>query len=201
MRMLVSAAFIAASLVSQAALAQVPFPPPPEPSLSGAYFGGLFGRSQAKKGCLGFLSGSNRTCDDTDPAFGLFGGYRFGRYLAGEVAYNDLGKVRSSTSTATENAHAGAWEVSGLGIVPIDRDFAFYGRIGGYRATLQSSRSDIADRSNTGLTYGGGIQWEFPRNLGLRGQWQRYKDVGGEGSPYGVNIYDVISIGVLWHWR
>lgn len=202
MRMLVTAALVAASLVSQALHAQVPFPPPPEPSLSGAYFGGLFGRSQAKKGCLGFLSGSNRSCDDVDPAWGLFAGYRFNRYLGGELAYSDLGKIRASTpSGGSENIHASAWEVAGLGFVPIDRDFSIYGKIGGYRATLGSSRPDIPDRSNGGLTYGGGVQWELPRNLGVRGQWQRYKDIGGEGTPYSVNIYDVLSIGVLWNWR
>ena len=51
--------------------AQTSFPPPPPPTLSGPYIGASVGYAQAKNGCLGFLSGGGRACDDNDLEWGL----------------------------------------------------------------------------------------------------------------------------------
>src|SRR5437762_2322486 len=48
------------------------------------------------------------------------------------------------------------------------------------------------------LTWGLGVQYDVMRNLGLRGEFQRYKvDAGSAGS---VNI-DVLSVGALWRFQ
>jgi hypothetical protein len=189
-----------ASLLGAAlsALAQAPFPPPPAPSVSGPYVGGLLGRSQAKQGCVGLLSGGGRSCDDTDPAFGLFAGYLLNRYLAAEAGYTDLGKVRANSPAA--DTHASLLEGAALAFLPLADTFSLYGKFGGYHATLQSSQRGVGDRSNGGLTYGAGLEWGMHRGLGLRGQWQRYKDVGGD-LLYGETTYDVLSGALLWRWR
>jgi OOP family OmpA-OmpF porin len=53
--------------------------------------------------------------------------------------------------------------------------------------------------SNTDLTYGVGARFDFARNLGVRLEWQRYQDVGGEF--FGVTAesdVDVMSVAVIW---
>jgi OOP family OmpA-OmpF porin len=193
-------AFVLSFASAFPALAQAPFPPPPAPGLSGPYVGGLLGRSRAKQGCVGVLAGGGRSCDDTDPAYGLFAGYQLNRYFAAEAGYADLGKLRASSVATTVDTHAWLWEAAALGFVPVADRFALYGKFGGYRATLQSSERGLADRSNGGVTYGGGLEWGLRPGLGLRGQWQRYKDVGGD-LVYGENTYDVLSAALLWRWR
>jgi opacity protein-like surface antigen len=184
-----------------AARAQAPFPPPPAPTPSGAYAGVTLGSSQAKKDCVGVLEGGGRSCDERDPAFGVFGGYRVNRYLAAELAYRDLGKVRASDATSTEYIHTGVLDLSALGIVPIDQSFFVFGRVGAYNAWQSTSVRGVDDHTNTQLTYGGGVQWDFAGPWSVRAEWQRYKKVGETNGPYGVNYYDVLGVAGIWRFR
>jgi len=209
MESLIVTRFLALAILFSAtsALAQgTKFPPPPPPSMVGPYVGGTLGYAQAKEGCLGVLSGGGRTCDNNDLSFGVFGGYRLFRHLAAEIAYRDLGKVAATApGAATETIHGTVWDVTALGILPIDEQISAYLRFGAYHATLDASARGVDATSNGNITYGGGLQWDLAsffsvRNLSLRGDWQRYRRVGGD-TLYGVNIYDVLSIGVLWRFR
>jgi OmpA-OmpF porin, OOP family len=192
---------LALALIAGAVHAQAPFPPPPAPTLIGPYIGGSFGYSQAKKGCLGVLSGGGRSCDANDPSFGLFAGYQVNRYLAAEIAYRDLGKVRATGPGSLETIHAMVFDFSALGVVPIEERFSAFGRLGGYYATLDTSVRGIADQSNSNLTYGGGLQWHFIKGYELRAEWQRYKRVGKQDNDfYGINYYDVLGISLLYRF-
>lgn len=72
--------------------------------------------------------------------------------------------------------------------------------MGAYLATLDSSERDIANHSNTGVTYGAGLQWDFRAGWGLRAQWERYRNVGGD-QTYGTNHYDVLGVALLYRLR
>src|SRR5262245_45448953 len=73
--------------------------------------------------------------DDTDTAYGLFGGYRLNRYLAFEAAYSKLGKVSyksratgnfpqepGSLATTVETETSG-FSVAVLGTLPLNRNW------------------------------------------------------------------------------
>jgi opacity protein-like surface antigen len=167
----------------------------------GPYVGGDVGYSQAKKGCLGVLSGGGRSCDDNDIAFGVFAGYRLLRNLAAEIAYRDLGKVTATGPGSTETIHGTVFDATALGILPIDERVAAYLRFGAYHATLDASARGVDAITNGNITYGAGIEWDVFRNIGVRLDWQRYRRVGSENGFYGVNNYDVASLGAFWRFR
>jgi opacity protein-like surface antigen len=48
------------------------------------------------------------------------------------------------------------------------------------------------DDSETGITFGLGLRYDFTRNLGVRAEWQRYQEVGDD-----LDV-DVMSVGVIW---
>jgi len=194
--------FSATSVLAQA----TKFPPPPPPSTVGPYVGATLGYTQAKDGCVGVLSGGGRSCDSTDMSWGAFAGYRVLRYLAVEAAYRDLGRVTASGPGSQQDIHGALWDVTALGVLPLDDQISAHLRLGAYRATLDTSVNGIADHTNGNLTYGAGLQWDLAslfsvRNLSVRFDWQRYKKVGAADTLYGVNIYDVSSIGVMWRFR
>ena len=192
----------ALTLALGAAHAQAPFPPPPPPTLIGPYVGGSVGYVTARKGCQGLLSGGGRGCDSTDFAFGVFGGYQVNRYLSAELGYRNLGKVRAFGGTSSsDNISAQVWDFTGMGIWPIEERFSAYGRLGGYYATLDTSARGVASQSNSQLTYGGGLQWDFFGRYGVRADWQRYRKVGKESSLYGVNYYDVLAVALVYRFR
>ena len=166
----------------------------------------LVGRSDAKNGCVGILSGGGRACEEKSLALGVFGGYRVSRHFGGEVAFTDLGKVearnRGPGTASTQNVAAQIFEATGVGILPLtgtgEGSIAAFAKIGGYRAQLDTSERGISESTNWGLTYSGGLQWDADRRWALRVSWQRYKRVGR--GLFDDNNYDVLALGGLWRF-
>jgi opacity protein-like surface antigen len=61
---------------------------------------------------------------------------------------------------------------------------------------LSSNVGISAKESNTDLTYGIGVRYDFMRNFAVRAEWQRYGDVGG--GNVGKSDVDVLNIGALY---
>jgi len=154
---------------------------------TGWYAGASVGQSKLKDACSGIGS-----CDDKDTAWRILGGYQINRNFAAELGYHDLGKATAGSSTLKANA----WELVAIGAFPVANQFSVYGKLGGYRGEAKAAGTK---ETNTDLTYGLGVQYDFSRNLGVRGEWQRYKDLGGDSI---VKFdADVLSVGLLWRFR
>jgi OOP family OmpA-OmpF porin len=163
---------------------------------SGFYAGGSVGQSKAKDtNCVAGLS-----CDDTDTAWKIFGGYQINRNFAAELGYTNLGKFESSGLGISASVEAKALELVGVGLFPLADRLSVYGKLGGYHAKSEG-RSNIgvsADKTNTGLTFGLGAQYDILPTVGLRAEWQRYHDVGG-GDIKKTDI-DVLGIAALFRF-
>ncbi len=104
------------------------------------------------------------------------------------------------------NIKASAAELVGLAAYPVASQFSLYGKLGAYRAEAKLSASlaglgsgSLKDRT-TDLTFGFGARYDVTREAGVRAEWQRYKNVGGDdtGGKYDI---DVISIGLIWRFH
>lgn len=183
------------ALIAVAALGAAAFslPATAQMSMSSAYIGGGLGQSKFK--CT-----DNFNCDDDkDTAFKLFGGYQFNKNIAAEVGYTDLGKAKS---TGGGEAKATAWELSAVGAFPVWQQLSILGRLGLYYGEGKLSGTGADNKKNTtDLTYGLGVGWDFNKNLGVRGEWQRYSKVKFEDSLGGSGDTDVDVLGVSVLWR
>jgi OOP family OmpA-OmpF porin len=162
---------------------------------TGFYIGLSFGQSSVDLDCTGATG-----CDDSDTTMKFIGGYRFNRNFGAEIGYTDLGEATSSDPISTTTFEASVMELVGVGFLPLNEKFSVIGKIGMYRGDVDASDPAIgsASDSNTGLTFGVGVQWDFTRNLGVRGEWQRYADVGGD--TVGESDVDVLSVGVVFRF-
>ena len=167
---------------------------------TGWYLGGNIGQSKVKDGCSG-LGGTGISCDDKDTAFKILGGYNINRNFAAELGYTDLGKAKASGFGLTDEFKATAWELSGVGSYPVANQFSVFGRLGLYFADVKENTNFIGNfkHTNNDLTYGFGVRYDFSREVGVRGEWQRYSKVGG--GDIGKSDVDVISVGVVWNFR
>ncbi len=157
--------------------------------LSSVYIGGDVGQSKLKKGCEILGPG----CDDKHTSWGVFAGYRFHPNFSAELGYHNLGKFSSSLGG---DVKANAWELDAIGSWPLSNQFSVYGKLGGYRGELKNGGSE----TNTDLTYGLGLQWDFTRNVGVRGEWQRYPKMGG--GHFGTDTdLDVLRVAALWRFQ
>jgi OOP family OmpA-OmpF porin len=90
-----------------------------------------------------------------------------------------------------------AWELVGLGILPLNENFSVYGKLGGYRG---EARGGGIKETRNDLTYGIGGQYDIGRNLGVRLEWQRYTDFGGGG--FGAQgDQDILSLNAIYRFR
>jgi OOP family OmpA-OmpF porin len=148
------------------------------------------------------------SCDEKDTAIKIFAGYQFNRNFAAEVAFQDFGKTKGSGTVlgvpVSAEVKSHAFEADALGILPFMDQFGAYGRLGLYYAKTEGSgvvggATGSGSDTNSGLTYGLGLQWDPIRNVGLRLEWQRYHDVGGDNS--GKGDIDVLGIAALYRFR
>ena len=168
---------------------------------SGWYAGASIGQTKAKDACTG-LAGTGITCDDKDTAFSIFGGYQVNQNFGVELGYTDLGKVTASGGGATASIEAKGFELVGVGTYPINQQFDVYGKLGFFRWDLDASASGPGgsfsqSESGTDLTFGLGVKYNFTKNVGMRVQWQQYKDIGNEATT-GTSDVDVIGVGIVF---
>lgn len=131
--------------------------------------------------------------DNEEFTWSAFGGYQANRWFGAEFGYNDLGTQVIGGTTVD----ASAWELVGVGRLPLFDRFAAYGKLGGY---LGRAHGGGVNENNTDLTYGAGVEYGVTHNLALRGEWQRYTDLGGGGFG-ATNDLDVARLSVLYRFR
>lgn len=118
---------------------------------------------------------------ENDTAFKLLGGYQLNRHFAAEGAYAWL--------FDKSGAEATAFELVAVGSLALANQLSVFGKLGFANAYIEAG---AIDEEKVELTYGIGLQYDVTRNIGVRGQWQRY-DTSEES--------DLFSLGVVWTFR
>jgi OOP family OmpA-OmpF porin len=151
----------AAMAMSAGALAQK--------SETGWYVGGMIGQADLDI--------------DEDTAWKFSAGYQINRTFAVELGYTSL----ADFSVLGTDVEASAWEVIGVGKLPVANQFSVYGLLG--IAFTEAEVEGFGKDDSTELTFGVGAQYDFSPKLGLRAQWQRY------GADEDI---DVMSVGIVY---
>ena len=166
------------------------------------WYGGIgIGQSKFKDSCSG-VSGPGIACEEKDTAWKIFGGYQVGRNFAGEFGYTDLGKTTLSiTGFGSASIGAKGFELTGVGIIPLSRQFSVYGRLGMFQwdVDFQDGTRLVGSSSASGLslTYGFGASLSLARTVALRAEWQKYQDVGDASTTGGGDI-TAIGVGLVF---
>jgi OOP family OmpA-OmpF porin len=142
------------------------------------YIGGGIGQADIKE------------ADDKDTSMKIFGGYQFNKNWGAEVGYIDFGKVNDVGTEVKGNA----WEAVGVGTLPLgDGKFELFGKVGFFWGEIKGGGQK---EDSVELTYGVGAAWNITKNLALRGEYQRYSDVGD-----GATDIDVLGISVVYRFK
>jgi len=187
---MIAVAGLAAAMVALPAAAQM--------NMSAVYIGGSIGQSTMDEQCEGVTAGVS--CDDKDTAWRILGGYQINRNFAAELGYHNLGEAKASAAGVEAKVKMSVWELVGVGMLPLGNQFSAYGKLGLIYGTAEgtSNVGISADESGMGWTWGLGGQFNVTRNLGLRLEFQQYKDVGGDEGGGDANV---ISLGAIWRFQ
>lgn len=108
------------------------------------------------------------------------------------------------------------WNVAGIGILPISESFALFGKLGMFKWDLDykcktasgtATCGSPANRSASGtdLSYGVGLSYTLTKQVGLRLEWERFKDVGDpnktrgtDNGKTGQSDADLLSVGIQY---
>jgi OOP family OmpA-OmpF porin len=184
------------------------------------WYGGLgIGRSSASidnaritSNLLGSgFATSSISNDDTDTGYKLFAGYKFNRNFALEGGYFDLGRFGFTATTVPAGTLNGSIKLSGInldavGILPINERFSAFGRVGVNYAEASDSFSGTGavsvpnsnpSKREANLKFGGGLQYDFNRSLGMRLEAERYRINDAVGSKGDV---DLLSVGLVYRF-
>ena len=130
----------------------------------GLYAGGNLGLSHYKGDSL-----FGASTDSSDTALKAYGGYGITPNFAVESGYARIGKFKSTAG----DLRASGLFVDAVGLLPLGNGFTALGRAGLFNGKLDSSFAG-SDRG-TSLKVGAGVQYDLASNVGLRGEWERYR--------------------------
>ncbi|MBE0614591.1 MAG: outer membrane beta-barrel protein [Burkholderiales bacterium] len=186
---------------------------------AGWYAGANIGQSRAnidESGISSRLLGAGFTTatisnDDSDTGYKLFAGYKFNRNFALEGGYFDLGSFGYTATTVPAGTLTGNIKLRGLnldavGILPINRQFSAFGRVGVNYAEAKDSFSGTGavtvlntnpSKREANLKFGAGLQYDFTNALGMRLEAERYRINDAVGSKGDV---DLLSLGLVYRF-
>lgn len=131
--------------------------------------------------------------------------YEFAPSLRAEFDTVDLAAGRSGTGLSTSRGFAltKGQSLLGIGTLPINESFSFFGQFGLLRndENLQFSLGVPAYKydARTDLTYGVGLKYDFTERLGLRFQWERMNNSAAE-APGGDSNVNLLSTGLRYRF-
>lgn len=145
----------------------------------GLSIGGSIGSSHWKGDDVGAAS-----TDRNDTAYKLYGGYGITPNFGVELGYANVGKFSSGAGSLK----ADALYLDGVGTLPLGNGFSALGRVGVFNGKLDSSLAG-SDRG-TSYKVGAGVQYDIDKNLGVRGEWERYR-FDALGTKANTDLYSV----------
>ena len=161
------------------------------------FYGGVsFGSSDVDAGIASGLITSGPV-DGKDSGLKIFGGFQLDKNLGVEIGYVDLGETTYSGSFFGSPVTNGKIEISGInfsavGALPVTPDLSVIGRIGLF--AWDSDASDItggvpfaASASDTDISFGFGVNYNFTKAFGARVEWERY-DVAADADLFSAGL-------------
>lgn len=144
------------------------------------YVGASVGQVRVNLDCSG-----TDTCDKSDTAYKLFGGYKFNPYAGVELAYYNQGKLHQGATDAELGTVTADWKGDGYGVFALGAlplgDFSLFAKLGVVSSKIKvdatSSTLGSASESerHTNLGWGLGGSYGITKNVRARLEFEQIK--------------------------
>lgn len=154
--------------------------------------------------------GVSSNLDDNDTGYKLQLGYQYNKNFAVEGGYIDLGKAKYSASfaggSADASVKASGWNISAVGILPINDSFSVFGKVGAIDGKVKidvsasgpggtASGSESATKWKT--LWGAGATYNISKQIGVRFEYEKFNNLGDDDTT-GEDDVDLVSAGVVF---
>lgn len=155
------------------------------------------------------IGAPNRSFDERDRGFKVYGGYRFFENFAVEAQYARLGKseIRYSTPIGlrgTEKYEVSSLSVAAVGLLPVSDKFTLFAKAG---PSFNEAKSSFSTNTlgagskgrKTGLLAGIGASYKLTENLLARAELENFSRVG-DAAKGGRSSVSMVSLGLAYQF-
>lgn len=171
-------------------------------ALAQGYAGVSFGQSKVELNCAGTTS-----CDNSDTAFKVFGGYMFLPHAGVELTYYNQGKATLAGSDPTLGNLSAEFKGDGFGfygmaVAPFENGASVFGKLGLVSAQIKIDATSSIYGSggdserHTNVAWGVGAGYEFTRNIGARLEFERVRVKFQDEK----NDVDLLTVGLVYRF-
>lgn len=134
-------------------------------------------------------------CDNTATSWKTFAGVRVNENLVLEGSYVDFGKQTGLSKAGTPHTQqANAFSLGAVAGIPVAAQIEAFGKAGLARWTHEHQQNNgSAETTGTDVFIGAGANYDLGSNMGVRAEWERYKDIGNPNLQ--SNDIDLLSLG------
>jgi OOP family OmpA-OmpF porin len=156
------------------------------------------------------LTGFSSSLKKSDTAYKLELGYKYNQNLAVEVGYVDLGKATYTASlsgvTANASVKPSGFKAAVVGILPIDKSFSVFGKVGAIAAKVDASvlatgpggSLSLSDSSTKGkATWGFGATYNINNMVGIRAEFEQFVKLGDTNTTGKTADVNLINVGIV----
>lgn len=155
------------------------------------YLGGSIGQSSADGFCK-----SLQNCETGDKSWKLFAGIRLNDNIVLEGGYVNFGNQTGQNSGNDISQKASAFTTAAVAGFPMNEQIELFGKAGIARWSQEYMEAGVkSDSSGTDVLVGAGANYDLGENMGIRAEWERFKDVGNATNKGDV---DLLSVGVTF---
>lgn len=156
------------------------------------YLGASIGTTTTDKFCNELSA-----CDNGDKRWKAFAGVRMNDNIVLEAGYVDFGEQSGTTTTGDVNQHASAFTTAAVASISMNNQIELFGKGGVARWALkQTENNTTVEDTGTDVLVGVGADYNLGNNMGVRAEWERFKDVGGAAAH--ANDIDLLSLGFMF---
>lgn len=146
--------------------------------------------------------GGGYNISKTDTTYSLGGGYNINKNFSVELAYRDLGEVKSSDIDYSSKVSATAVEASVVGKYPISDVVDVYGRVGFGRISIDQNEYDSSvnptvhtssSEDKTKMLVGVGASYAVNDNFAIRAEYSQFAKIDD-------TTLSAVSIGATYHF-
>ena len=163
------------------------------------YVGASVGQTDFNNNNLGNINPTSK--DKKATGWKFFLGFPLSQTFSLEAGYMDLGEQKATAGATTAKANANVFNLAGVARFPITDRISMFGKFGGYRWDMDS-RIGAMTASDDGfnLTYGLGGQFSVNKDIGVRVEWEQFRNLGYNLTTGKSNV-NFLSVGLVYNFK
>ena len=131
--------------------------------------------------------------DTDDSAYKFFAGLTIFKFLGLEASYRDLGQHEQTVGMSLVNLDLEAIDLSARATLPLGKLISVYGKAGYANITAEGSFDlngaiSLVDSDEWELMYGVGVDINFGKHFGVRGEWETF-DVDDDLNSFSAGAF------------